>query len=372
MKKIALLGCTGSIGMQTLQVIEQYPQLFKVESLVTYNNTKLLKQQVSKFQPLYIGAIDKNSDLNDFPYDIEIGVNTLIDSIKNVDLVVVATRGITSLDAVVYAINNNIDIALANKEVLVSGGQIITDLLCKSKSHIYPVDSEHSAIWQCLLSGGQVDKLILTASGGPFLNYTNAQLETVTLQQALTHPRWNMGAKISIDSATLANKALELIEARWLFNIDQTKIEVITHPQSIVHSMVQFVDNSIIAQLSNADMRIPIQLALTYPFRFPTKVPQLNISQLSNMKFYETVDTWNFISLARQCLDNGGFSSAIFNSANEGAVKLFLTGKINFCDISNIVHSIMESYSPGVNTLTIDNIIYVDKQVKEIVNGRFI
>lgn len=370
MKRIAILGSTGSIGRQTLQVIEQYPQLFTVSSLVAYSNIDLLLQQVKKFNPSYVGVIDNNADIN-LIKQAEKGINVLINSIKNADLVVVSTKGITSLKAVVYAIKNNINIALANKEVLVCGGELITNLLKKSTSKIYPIDSEHSAIWQCLLGGGQIDKLILTASGGPFLNYTTKQLSNVTLQQALAHPKWNMGAKISIDSATLANKALELIEARWLFDVPHNKMEIVTHPQSIIHSMVQFQDNAILAQLSNPDMKIPIQLALTYPDRLTVQVPPLSISQLNNMQFIKTVDTFGFIKLARLCLDKGLLYPAVFNSANEAAVQLFINEKINFCDISKLVHSVMESYVISVNTLNIDNIIYVDNEVKEAVNGRY-
>ncbi|MFZ2338287.1 MAG: 1-deoxy-D-xylulose-5-phosphate reductoisomerase [Bacteroidales bacterium] len=369
-KKIALLGSTGSIGTQTLDVISRYPGEFSVEVLTAGSNIKLLARQAIAYQPDSVVIGDQShyqllrEALKDYPVKVYAGEEAIEQVVRgsNIDLVVAAIVGYSGLKPAISAIRAGKKIALANKETLVIAGEIIKKLVKESGSKIIPVDSEHSAIFQCLEGemGNPVDKITLTASGGPFLNYTMEMLENVKPHEALRHPNWEMGNKVTIDSASMMNKGLEVIEARWLFDLLPEKIEVIIHPQSIIHSMVHFSDGSVKAQMGVPDMRIPILYSLSYPDRLVSDLPKLDLSQCGALSFVPP-DTKRFrnLALAYHALNEGGNMPCILNAANEVAVSAFLAGKIGFLQMSDVVEHTMEKTeyfaSPGLGYLETTN-----------------
>jgi 1-deoxy-D-xylulose-5-phosphate reductoisomerase len=352
-KRIALLGSTGSIGTQALDVISRYPDDFIVEVLTAGNNIDLLIEQAKKYQPdsVVIGnAVHYNilkESLRSLPIKVFAG-NEAIEQVvtgDNIDLVLASMVGYSGLKPTIAAIKAGKDIALANKETLVVAGHIISEAVLKSGSRLIPVDSEHSAILQCLAgeSGNLIEKITLTASGGPFLNYSYKKLKTVTPHDALRHPNWHMGNKITIDSASMMNKGLEVIEAKWLFDLNPWQIEVIVHPQSIIHSFVHFADGSVKAQLGIPDMRVPILYALSYPNRFISDLPRLNLNNYDSFKF-QPPDLKKFrnLALAYSALKKGGNMPCILNAANEIAVDAFLKRKISFLQMSDVVEYAMD------------------------------
>ncbi|MCX6261201.1 MAG: 1-deoxy-D-xylulose-5-phosphate reductoisomerase [Bacteroidia bacterium] len=369
-KRIALLGSTGSIGTQTLDVISRFPGEFKVEVLTAGNNIRLLAQQAAKFLPdsVVIGNSIHYHQLKEAVRDIPVKVFAGDDAIEqvvrgsNIDMVVAAMVGYSGLKPTISAIRAGKKIALANKETLVVAGEIIKKLVKESGSKIIPVDSEHSAIFQCLAgeSGNPIEKITLTASGGPFLNFTEEMLKNVKPHEALKHPNWEMGNKVTIDSASLMNKGLEVIEAKWLFDLAPEQIKVIIHPQSIVHSLVHFADGSVKAQLGVPDMRVPILYALSYPDRYSSDLPKLNLSLYPALNFAEP-DFLRFrnLALAYNALKQGGNMPCIMNAANEVAVSAFLSGKIGFLQMSDVVEYAMEKTeyfaSPGLGFLETSN-----------------
>lgn len=352
MKKIALLGSTGSIGQQTLDVIENNPEIFSIEVLTANNNLDLLIEQSKKFKPnvVIISNEEKYTQVKDALAHLPIKVFTGCDAIAQVvemgtiDTVVTAMVGYSGLLPTIRAVKAGKQIALANKETLVVAGDLITRLALENNSEILPIDSEHSAIFQCLIGEAEnsVEKIILTCSGGPFHGKTKEQLEKVTLKEALKHPNWDMGAKITIDSATLMNKGFEVIEAKWLFGMKPEQIEVVVHPQSIIHSMVQFCDGSIKAQLGLPDMRMPIQFALAYPLRIKNSLPRFNFADYPSLTFAPP-DTKKFrnLALSFEALTKGGNLACVLNAANEVSVKAFLNEKITFSEISVINEEVM-------------------------------
>lgn len=356
MKRIALLGSTGSIGKQTLQVIADHPELFEVEVLTAYRQVELLARQAIRFKPnmVVIGDKEKAGELKELLKDEDIKVYAGSDAIAQVvetsavDVVVTAMVGYSGLLPTVNAIRAGKTIALANKETLVVAGELICRLVEKHRTAILPVDSEHSAIFQCLAGEGNnpLEKLILTASGGPFRGKDRAFLSGVTPEEALKHPTWNMGAKISIDSATMMNKGFEAIEARWLFGVKPEQIEVLVHPQSIIHSMVQFVDGSVKAQLGMPDMRLPIQYALTYPERICLDVKRLDFTEITQFTFEQADrDTFRNLGLAFEAMHKGGNMPCVLNAANEVVVDRFLHGQISFTGMSEVIERTINKVS---------------------------
>lgn len=352
-KHIAILGSTGSIGTQALEVVRAHPNVFEVEVLTAQNNADLLIQQAIEFKPnaVVIGSEEQydkvKSALQQLPVKVYAADNALasVVQMESIDLVLTALVGYSGLLPTIKAIEAGKAIALANKETLVVAGALITSLASEKGVNIYPVDSEHSAIFQCMVGEfhNRIEKIILTASGGPFRGKKKEELLNVTRAQALKHPNWNMGAKITIDSATLMNKGLEVIEAKWLFGLRADQVEVIVHPQSIIHSMVQFEDGSIKAQMGLPDMRLPIQFALTYPDRLPSYFQRFNFSNYPQLTF-EKPDTETFrnLALAFGALKRGGNMPCVLNAANEVAVAQFLTDKIGFLKMSDVVERCLE------------------------------
>ncbi len=369
-KKIALLGSTGSIGTQTLDVISRFSGEFKVEVLTAGNNIRLLVQQAQKFLPdcVVIGNSlhyhQLKEALRDIPVKVYAGDEAIEQVVRgsNIDMVVAAMVGYSGLKPTISAVKAGKKIALANKETLVVAGELIKKLVKETGSKIIPVDSEHSAIFQCLAgeSGNPVEKITLTASGGPFLNFTEEMLKKVKPHEALKHPNWEMGNKVTIDSASLMNKGLEVIEAKWLFDLSPEQIKVIIHPQSVIHSLVHFADGSVKAQLGVPDMRIPILYALSYPDRLNSDLPRLDLSKCPTLNFLEA-DTSRFrnLALAYQALKQGGNMPCIMNAANEVAVNAFLSGKVGFLQMSDVVEFTMEKTeyfaSPGLGFLETSN-----------------
>lgn len=352
-KKIAILGSTGSIGTQSLEVIESYPDKFEVSVLTAHSNADLLIEQALKFKPntVVIGdeAQYKKVEETLWQHDIKTycGIDALADVVqmKEIDVVLTALVGYAGLKPTISAINAGKNIALANKETLVVAGELITNLAKSKGVNIYPVDSEHSAIFQCLVGEFQnpIEKIYLTASGGPFRGKKRTDLLNITKAQALKHPNWSMGAKITIDSATMMNKGLEVIEAKWLFGLKSNQIDVIVHPQSIVHSLVQFTDGSMKAQMGLPDMKLPIQFALTYPNRFKTNFERFNFMDYPQLTFEQAdLDTFSNLALAYRAMDKGGNAPCIINAANEIAVDAFLKDKIKFLDIADINANTLE------------------------------
>ena len=374
MKKITVLGSTGSIGTQSLEVIKAHPDRFRVEALTCGKNKKKLEEQIEKFRPAF-AVTEREADAHDlmrkFPRtEFSWGEKGLIEAAEGgCDMVLNALMGMRGLAPTYAAIQAGKDIALANKETLVAGGELVMDAAAKAGVKLLPVDSEHSAIFQCL-EGNQnrpVKKILLTASGGPFRGYTKEQLENVTLAQALKHPKWNMGAKITIDSATMMNKGLEVIEARWLFDVEAEKIQILVHPQSIVHSAVEFMDNSVIAQLGMPDMRIPISLALGYPDRLKNGERELDFfGEGSNLTFEKpNPEVFGCISLAYEAIARGGSCPAVMNAANEVLVAAFLEEKIRFVDIEKTLAYILDAHKTAYN-LDLEGILEIDKETRKL------
>lgn len=365
-KRIAILGSTGSIGTQTLEVIGKNPEMFEVEVLTANNNVELLIEQAIRFQPNAVVIVNESKyktvfdALQNEPIKIYTGADALnqVVQMETIDLVITAMVGYSGLIPTWHAVNAGKNIALANKETLVVAGEIITSLAKEKEVDILPVDSEHSAIFQCLIGEvyNPVEKIYLTCSGGPFRGKTREELEKVTVANALAHPNWDMGAKITIDSATLMNKGFEAIEAHWLFGVPSSKIEVIVHPQSIIHSMVQFEDGSIKAQLGLPDMRLPIQYALAFPFRIKNSFPRFNFTDYPALDF-EKPNTKIFrnLALAFDALDAGGNVPCILNAANEVVVQAFLDEKIGFLQMPEIIEKAMDKVDfikkPDINDL---------------------
>ncbi|EOZ99665.1 1-deoxy-D-xylulose 5-phosphate reductoisomerase [Indibacter alkaliphilus LW1] len=350
---VAILGSTGSIGTQTLEVIRSHQEKFVVEVLTAQNNADLLIQQALEFRPNCV--VIANELLYEkvkealLPLDIKVyaGENALAQVVEmdTIDVVLTALVGYSGLLPTIHAIESGKQIALANKETLVVAGELITTLAKNKGVNIYPVDSEHSAIFQCLVGEfhNPIEKLILTASGGPFRGKSKSFLEHVTKEQALKHPNWDMGAKITIDSASLMNKGLEVIEAKWLFAVEKDQIEVVVHPQSIIHSLVQFEDGSIKAQLGLPDMRIPIQFALSYPERLKADFPRFDFARYPNLTFEQPdAETFRNLKLAYHALEKGGNAPCILNAANEVAVAAFLNDEVGFLEMSDLIGETLE------------------------------
>jgi len=352
-KRIAIFGSTGSIGKQTLEVIDAHPDLFEVELLTAQTNDKLLIEQALKYKPNAVVIVDEKKYEHVkaalIPKDIKVfaGESALEEAadFDSYDMMVAAIVGFAGLKPTLKAVEKGKAIALANKETLVVAGDIVMQLAVEKRAAIIPVDSEHSAIFQCLVgeTRNRIEKIILTASGGPFLGKKPNFLVNVKKDHALQHPNWSMGAKITIDSATLMNKGLEMIEAKWLFNLNPDQIEVIVHSQSIIHSMVQFEDGSIKAQMGLPDMKLPIQYALTFPQRFDNKNPRANFKKIPMLSFEEPdIKTFRNLSLARTALEKGGNLPCILNAANEIAVWAFLNNRIGFLDITAVIEKAMQ------------------------------
>ncbi len=369
MKEIIILGSTGSIGRQTLDIVRNYPDLFNVVGMSCNSNIELFNRQIAEFKPEYVFVNDKDSRLKcELCGAVMLESSESLASINKGQIVVTAMVGISGLLPTIAAINSGKDIALANKETLVAGGEIVIKLAKEKGINIYPVDSEHSAIWQSSNYGKAKDikGLILTASGGAFRGKSKKQLENVKAKDALKHPTWNMGAKVTIDSATLMNKGLEIIEAKHLFNISAEKISVVIHKQSIIHSLVTYNDNSVIAELSYPDMRLPIQLALTYPSKIDTKLPELDLAEVAKLTFEKPdLNTFPCLGIAMECAKKGGYYPTIMNGANEIAVQAFMNDRIGFYDIPDIIEKAInkcETQKP----VTLDGVFEIDNMARII------
>lgn len=373
---LSILGSTGSIGTQTLDVADKLN--LKVSALTASTNIKLLEEQVRKYKP-ELAVVFNEEKAKEFKDNIKdtntrvlIGMDGLIEAatLENADLVVNSVVGMVGLKPTLAAANAKKDIAFANKETLVTGGKLVCDAVKKNGVKLLPVDSEHSAIFQCLQGMPEkkmLKKLILTASGGPFFGKTVEDLKNVTVNEALNHPNWSMGAKITIDSATMMNKGLEIIEARWLFDVQPGNIDVVVHRESIIHSLIEYVDNSVIAQLGLPDMRIPIQYAITYPERYESPVGELSLAQIGKMTFFEPdYDTFKCLRACKKALSLGGVTTAIANGANEEANRLFREGKITFLEIGDLVMGAIDNID-NFEPLCIDDVLKADKLAREYV-----
>ena len=383
-KRLAILGSTGSIGTQTLEIVRAFPEQFSVEVLTAQNNAELLIRQAMEFQPnaVVIGNGDLYTQVNEalFPHGIKVfaGSESIrqIVEMESISLVVVALVGYSGLMPTYNALQHGKPVALANKETLVVAGNIITRLAAEKGLPILPVDSEHSAIFQCLQGEyhNAIDKIILTASGGPFFGHTEEQLQHIRPEEALRHPKWNMGSKVTIDSATLMNKGLEMMEACWLFQVKPEDIEIVVHPQSIIHSMVQFGDHSVKAQLAVPDMRLPIAYALSYPQRLPVAVPEVSFTKLQSCTFHKPdTKTFRCLPIAYRAMERGGSAPCSMNAANEIAVKAFLDGCVRFTDIPDIIEETM-ACSPFMPEPRMEDFIRLNDEARaiatEIVNKR--
>jgi len=374
MRKISILGSTGSIGTQTLEVVELLENI-KVAAITGNSNIKLLEEQAKKFKPELVAVMDeKNAEilkenLSDMDIRIVSGMDGLVEAAtyEGVDTVVTSVVGNVGLKPTFEAIRAGKNIALANKETLVSAGQLVMDLAKQHNIKIYPVDSEHSAIFQSLQGneGNKIERILLTASGGPFRGKKREELLHVTAADALKHPNWSMGNKITIDSATLMNKGLEVMEAKWLFDVDVDQIEVLVHPQSIVHSAVEYEDGAIVAQLGEPDMRVPIQYALTYPKRVKNPFPRVDFTKRNNLTFDKPdMETFKCLSLAYRALKTGGTLPAVLNGANEVAVARFLKGDIGFLDIPELIEQTMDAYTVKYE-YTLEDLLEADAWAKD-------
>ena len=374
---ISILGSTGSIGSQALDVVDNRDNL-KVSAIAANTNIKALEEQVRKYKPALAVVFDEDkyfqlkSDIADTPTKVSAGMDGLIEAATfyEADLVLNSVVGMVGLLPTLAAAKAGKNIALANKETLVAGGSLVMKAVSDNNVKLYPVDSEHSAIFQCL-QGSPSDKalsrLILTASGGPFFGKTFDELRSVTVEQALNHPNWDMGAKITIDSATMMNKGLEIIEASWLFDMPADKIDVVVHRESVIHSMIEYVDNSVIAQLGVPDMRIPIQYAITYPERYPSPVKRLSLTDYGKLTYFEPdYDTFKCLRACKEAISRGGLCMAAANGANEVANKLFRDRKISFLDIGDLVYDAMLNQE-NVEAKSVDDVLEADKRAREYV-----
>ena len=369
--RIAILGSTGSIGTQALEVIESYPDMFDLQVITANKNADLLISQAKKFHPNTVVIADESlyQQVKDALQDEDIHVYAGEDALSQVvtstevDIVLTAMVGYAGLKPTLAAIEAKKNIALANKETLVVAGELVTKMAAANGVNIYPVDSEHSAIFQCLAGEfhNKIEKIYLTASGGPFRGWKKEQLEQVTVAQALNHPNWVMGAKITIDSASLMNKGLEVIEAKWLFNLKPDQIDTIVHPQSIIHSLVQFDDGSMKAQMGLPDMKLPIQYALTYPNRFPTNFPRFNFMDYPQLTFEKPDrDTFLNLGLAYDAMEMGGTAACVLNAANEITVQAFLDQKISFLKIAEINQAVLKS-TEIIQSPSYDDYVAIDE-----------
>lgn len=373
MKKVTILGSTGSIGTQALDVIRENREDFHITALTCGSNVERIREQIKEFKPEMIsvaGEEDAKVLQTEFPeLDVHYGEEGQIAAAESdCDVLFNSVMGMRGLVPTCRAIEKGRDIALANKETLVAGGQVVMDLVKKHQVKMLPVDSEHSAIFQCIQGneGKKINKILLTASGGPFRGYTMEKLEKVTLEQALKHPKWTMGRKITIDSATMMNKGLEVIEAKWLFDVDLDRIQILVHPQSIVHSAVEFEDTSIIAQLGLPDMRIPISVALGYPNRIPYGGKGLDFfKEGANLTFEEpNPQVFRCIGLAYEASKAGGSYPVVLNGANEVLVDMFLKKEISFIDIQRTLEKTLEKHNP-IYDLGLEDILSIDKEIRK-------
>ncbi|MDR0332254.1 MAG: 1-deoxy-D-xylulose-5-phosphate reductoisomerase [Dysgonamonadaceae bacterium] len=375
-RNIAILGSTGSIGTQALDIISMHEDRFEAYALAANNNVELLAKQARKFLPEVVVIANESKyeqlkqALNDLPIKVWAGSRAIEEVVRdeNIDMVLTAMVGFSGLKPTISAIQSGKAIALANKETLVVAGELIMELSYENCVPILPVDSEHSAIFQCLNGEdcNEIDKILLTASGGPFRNFSKTELTKVTKAQALNHPNWNMGAKVTIDSSTLMNKGFEMIEAKWLFDVKPSDVEVVIHPQSIIHSMVQFRDTSVMAQLGQPDMRVPIQYAFSYPERLRSNFETINIFDIATFTF-EKPDTKRFrnLTFAYQAIETGGNMPCILNAANEIAVSAFLEEKIGYLQMSDVIEKTMQRASFVTNP-SLDDYLETDTEVRKI------
>ena len=382
MKKLSLLGSTGSIGTQALQVVQnlrEQGEKWEVAALAARSSVNRLEEQARKFHPEVVAVFDEGAalslrqSLRDTDIQVLSGMEGLCEAAAwpGADLTLNAVVGMVGLQPTLAALQAGKALALANKETLVAGGAIVMEAARKRNLPILPVDSEHSAIFQCLQGcpeRGALKKLVLTASGGPFFGRSRQELAGVTREQALRHPNWDMGAKITIDSATMMNKGLEVMEASWLFDLPEHRIEVVVHRESVIHSMVEYQDNAVVAQLGVPDMAVPIQYALTYPRRMPSPAGELDLCALGKLTFYPPDrEAFPCLELCREALRRGGLVPAAANGANEQAVALFLEGKIGFLDISRLVEAAMDRQDPGV--VTLEAVLEADQEARAFVAG---
>ena len=373
-KQIAILGSTGSIGTQALQVIEEHPDLYEAYALTANNQVELLAQQARKFMPAAVVIANEAKYLQlkemlaDLPIQVYAGADALCEIVeaKPIDVVLASMVGYAGLRPTMNAIRAGKAIALANKETLVVAGELINALAQQYQTPILPVDSEHSAIFQCLEPDNALEKVILTASGGPFRKFTMEQLQHVTKEQALKHPNWDMGAKITIDSATMMNKGFEVIEAKWLFGVRPDQIEVVVHPQSVIHSMVQYEDGAVKAQLGMPDMRLPIQYAFSYPQRIKASFDRLDFSKLTELTFEQPdMNRFRCLALAYEALNCGGNMACIVNAANEVVVSAFLKDRIPFLRMSEVIEQSMAKV-PFIQTPTYEDYVATDAEARRV------
>jgi 1-deoxy-D-xylulose-5-phosphate reductoisomerase len=374
MKNIAILGSTGSIGRNTLEIIDNLSQMFRVVGLAAGRNLELFLKQVEKFKPKIV-SLDREEEAKELEQKLKnTGIRVTygqegaeeVAGFEENEIVVSAITGIKGLRPTLAAVKSGKKVALANKESMVAAGPLIQSEVCKSEAQIIPVDSEHSGVFQCLAKEKEenIKKVILTASGGPFLHTPLEELEEKTLEEALAHPRWKMGKKVTIDSATLMNKGLELIEARWLFDLEPSQLGILIHPQSIVHSLVELRDGSLLAQLSPTDMKIPIQYALTYPERENTRLPSLGLSQIKSLEFLDVEEEkFPLVKLAFRALEEGESTPVALNAANEVVVAAFLAGEIKFTDISVLVREAVENHQKR-EVESLEDIFDVDREAR--------
>ena len=378
-RSIAILGSTGSIGTQTLQVVEEHPDKFEVYAITANTRVDELIQQARKFMPEAVVIADESKytqlkeALADLPIKVYGGYESICQIVESspIDIVVTAMVGFSGLRPTINAIKAGKAIALANKETMVVAGELINELAMKHRTPILPVDSEHSAIFQCLAGemNNKVEKLILTASGGPFRTFTKEQLEHVTVQQALKHPNWSMGAKITIDSASMMNKGFEVMEAKWLFGVGAEDIEVVVHPQSVIHSMVQFEDGAIKAQLGTPDMRLPIMYALTYPTRLSSSFERIDWNTLKELTFEKpNLELFPNLQHAYTAIAQGGNIPCVVNAANEICVAAFLEERIKFTDMPKLIARAMEK-ATYILKPTLDDYLETDKEIRELVKS---
>ncbi|WP_394282963.1 1-deoxy-D-xylulose-5-phosphate reductoisomerase [Frisingicoccus sp.] len=381
MKRIALLGSTGSIGTQTLDVVRHYPEDFRVTALAASSNIEMLEKQIREFKPKMAvvyneaKAAELKLRVRDIKVDILSGMDGLLAAATeaSADIVLTAVVGMIGIRPTIAAIEAGKDIALANKETLVTAGHLIMPLAKEKGVKILPVDSEHSAIFQSLQgeNRGQIHKILLTASGGPFRGKTLEDMQNVRVEDALRHPNWVMGRKITIDSATMVNKGLEVIEARWLFDVGLDKIQVVVHPESVIHSMVEFDDSAVIGQLGTPDMRLPIQYALFYPDRKPLHGEWLDLFALGTLHFEKPdLEVFRGLKLAYEALETGGSMTTVFNAANERAVAKFLDRKIQFLDIPEIIGEAMEKHT-AITSPSLEQILDTEAATYEFIESRW-
>ena len=375
-KNLSILGSTGSIGTQSIETARKCG--YSVSALSAYSNVDLIEEQIREFKPKVAALVDETAakELKNRVSDLDVKVLSGIDGVcecarvESADTVINSVVGMAGLKPTLAAIESNKKIALANKETLVAGGLLVTTNAKEKGVNILPVDSEHSAIFQCLQgqpTNRALKRIILTASGGPFFGKTKEELAKVTVADALKHPNWSMGQKITIDSATMMNKGLELIEAVWLFSVHPSKIEIVVHRESIIHSAVEYTDNAVIAQLGLPDMKIPIQYALTYPERIESLTGELDLTKLGTLTFYKPdYETFKCMNICREAIARGGLYPAFANSANEQANLMFRQGKIGFLEIGELVERVMND-APKVETYTVDDVYSADKEARNLV-----